>query len=108
MNKQNSQRSYFVLACPMYDDRLAVLCRNTGPQTGPALCESKKDAIRLKTKLANDPRGLANENAMAIIKTLFVYELNPGVMPVWQGGSLWAYLPNNLAHCVESQGFFSR
>lgn len=108
MNKQNNQGSYFVLACPRDDGRLAVLCRSTGSNQGPALCESKKDAVRLKTNLANDPRGLANENAMTIIKSLFIYELENGAKPVWQKDSLWAYLPNHLAKCVESQGFFSR
>ena len=108
MTKQNNQENYFVLASPRDDGRLAVLCRNSGPYLGPALCTSKKDAMRLKTKLANDPRGLANENAVAIIRSLYVYELHAGARPVWDTESLWAYIPVELARCVESQSFFAR
>ena len=64
--------------------------------------------MRLKTKLINDPRGLSNENAVAIIRSLYVYELGPDVKPVWQQDSQWAYLPVELAKCVESQAFFAR
>ena len=108
MTKQNNPENYFVLACPRDDGRLAILCRNTGLNQGPALCESKKDAVRLKTKLVNDPRGLSNENAVAIIRSLYVYELGHDVKPVWEQDSQWAYLPVELAKCVESQAFFAR
>ena len=37
--------------------------------------------------------GLANDNAMTIIKNLFVYEVSKGIEPVWEKGELWAYLP---------------
>ncbi len=105
MLKQNSNASYFVLACPRDDGSIAILCRSHGSNQGPAICDSKKDAVRLKTVLANDPRGLANDNAMTIIKNLFVYEVKKSIEPVWEKGTLWAYLPNSKAECVESQVF---
>ena len=105
MLQQNTNSSYFVLASPREDGSIAILCRSQGYNQGPAICNSKKDAMRLKTVLANDPRGLANDNAMAIISTLFVYEVNKSIEPVWEKGSLWAYLPAMKATCVESQLF---
>lgn len=105
MVKQNTKDTYFVLACPRNDGTVAILCRTHGAKPGPAICDSKKDAIRLKTMLANDPRGLANDNAMTIIKNLFVYEVNKEVLPVWEKGSLWGYLPTEKVTCLESQSF---
>jgi hypothetical protein len=92
----------YVLACPREDGTLAILCRTGGSSSGPATCNSKKNAMRLKTKLSNDPRGIANHRAMELIKNLFVYKLDASIEPIWEQGSLWAYLPQDRAKCVES------
>lgn len=105
-NSKDSTHPLFVLGCPRDDGTIAILCRSTGKMPGPAYCESKKDAIKLKTRLVNDPRGNENHRAMQIIKNLFVYKLSPRTEPVWENGLLWAYLPDNQAKCLESQSFW--
>lgn len=94
-----------MLACPRDDDTVAVLCRNTGLHPGPAFCDSKKSAMQLKTRLTNDPRGIANHRAMELIKSLLVYKVDASVEPLWDEESLWAYLPEDKARCAE--GAFS-
>ncbi|MBT6843908.1 MAG: hypothetical protein HOA17_08975 [Candidatus Melainabacteria bacterium] len=92
----------YVLACPRDDGTIAVLCRTNGTSPGPAMCNSKKNAIKLKTKLTNDPRGIANNRAMELIKSLYIYKIDASIEPIWNAGSLWAYLPQEKADCVES------
>lgn len=96
-----SKNSVYVLACPRDDGTVAVLCRNTGVNPGPAFCDSKKNAMKLKTRLANDPRGIANHRAMELIKSLLVYKVDASVEPIWDEESLWAYLPQEKAKCAE-------
>ncbi len=96
-----SKNSVYVLACPRDDGTVAVLCRNTGMNPGPAFCDSKKNAMQLKTRLANDPRGIANHRAMELIKSLLVYKVDASVEPIWDEKSLWAYLPQEKAKCTE-------
>lgn len=103
---QVTQDNRFVLGCAKGDGTIAILCRSTGAATGPAYCDSKKDAVKLKTRLVNDPRGSGNHRAMQIIKNLLVYKLNLGADPIWEEGLLWAYLPTNQLKCVESQSFW--
>jgi len=100
MTTMNNHQVY-VLACPREDGTIAVLCRSTGGNPGPAYCNSKKNAIQLKTRLSNDPRGIANHRAMELIKNLLVYKVDSVVEPIWEEGSLWAYLPQTRAKCVE-------
>ncbi len=99
------QDSLYVLGSPRDDGNIAVLCRSSGAKAGPALCTSKRDAVSLKTRLANDPRGMGNHRALEIIKSLYIYKIPAGLEPLWEPGLLWAYLPAERAHCVESQNF---
>jgi hypothetical protein len=103
MNSLRNSTENFVLACAKDDSTVAVLCRTEGYNLGPAVCSSKKDAVKLKTKLANDERAMINSCALAIIKTLLVYKVTKNHVPVWDGESLWAYLPDDSVKCVESQ-----
>ena len=105
--KRKQAQVLYVLGSPQQDSTVAVLCRGNGDNKGPAVCESKKDAIKLKTKLSSDPRGQANQNAMAIINNLLIYKISSEHPPVWEEGSLWAYLPSEFAKCLESQNFWS-
>ncbi len=98
----NPRNSTYVLACPRQDGTIAVLCRSSGPSAGPAFCDSKKNAIKLKTRLSSDPRGIANHRAMELIKSLYIYKIDSVIEPIWEEGSLWAYLPQAKAKCVES------
>lgn len=93
--------SVYVLACPRDDGTVAILCRNAGPDPGPAYCNSRKNAMKLKTRLTNDPRGIANHRAMELIKNLLIYKVDAAIEPVWEEGSLWAYLPQDRAKCIE-------
>lgn len=100
------KNAVYFLGYPRDDGTVAVLCRNSGSMAGPAYCESKKDAIKLKTRLVNDPRSLNNHRAMEIIKGLYVYKLYPEIEPAWEPGLLWAYLPTEKVKCVEFQNFW--
>jgi len=102
-SKKQKVKDVYVLACPRNDGTLAVLCRTVGDFVGPAACQSKKGAIQLKTKLANDPRGIGNHRALEMIQSLFVYKLPETIEPVWEPGALWAYVPESRATCVEKQ-----
>lgn len=104
---RDSKNQIYVLACARDDGTLAILCRSGGPSPGPAYCNSKKNAIQLKTKLSNDPRGIANHRALELIKSLYIYKIEAQVEPIWEEGSLWAYLPKDMAKCVEGPSGFS-
>jgi hypothetical protein len=106
MDPNNQRRQLYVLGCPREGGTVAVLCRSSGSVPGPAYCDSKKNAMRLKTKLSNDPRGIGNHRAMEIIKSLFVYRVDDDIEPAWEPGLLWAYLPESTVKCVESQSFW--
>lgn len=101
-----SQLAY-ILACPQEDGKIAVLCRSSGTNPGPAYCPTKTDALKLKTNLTSDPRGKNNHRAMEIIKSLLIYKLNIDNTKVeWEAGSLWGYLDQSEAACVESKTFW--
>ncbi len=102
MDLGTSKNTVFVLGCLRDDGNVAILCRSAGAQPGPAYCNSKKNAMRLKTKLSNDPRGIANHRSMELIKSLLVYKMDAAIEPIWEEGSLWAYLPQENLKCVES------
>ncbi len=101
MLQSNINNSVFILACPRDDGTVAILCRNSGPDPGPAYCNSRKNAMKLKTRLCNDPRGIANHRAMELIKNLYIYKVDASVEPIWEEGELWAYLPQEKAKCIE-------
>lgn len=101
MSNSGSKNQVYILACPRDDGTLSVLCRSTGANPGPAYCNTKKSAMMLKTRLTNDPRGIANHRALELIKNLLVYKIDASLEPVWEEGSLWAYLPQERAKCVE-------
>ncbi len=102
-NRYKDQDSVFVLACPRADGTIAILCRTSGSKPGPAICENKKEALSLKTRLANDPRGMGNHRALEIIKGLYIYKIPRELEPAWEPGLLWAYLPSEYSQCVEAQ-----
>jgi hypothetical protein len=101
MLDDSGKNAVFVLASARQDGTIAILCRSTGPNPGPAICSSKKAAIQLKTRLSNDPRGIANHRALELIKSLLVYKIDASIEPLWDEGSLWAYLPQDKAKCLE-------
>lgn len=102
----DSRHSY-ILGCPQEDGKIAVLCRSTGKEPGPACCDTKIDAMKLKTNLANDPRGRSNHRALEIIKSLLVYQIDLSTKIDWEAGALWGYLDESIAKCVESSGFWN-
>jgi len=102
---QKEQDSLYILGSPRNDGSIAVLCRTSGSKPGPATCNSKRDALSLKTRLANDPRGMGNHRALEIIKNLYIYKIPSSLEPVWEPGLLWAYLPADMVSCVEAQSF---
>ena len=93
----------YVLGCPMADGKVAVLCRSSGEAPGPALCQNKIDAMKLKTNLTNDPRSHKNHRALEIIRSLLIYKISEGAAIAWEAGALWGYLDHNLLQCVESK-----
>ncbi len=102
----NKEQDYiYILGCPRQDGTIAILCKTSGSNPGPAISHSKKEAVILKTRLANDPRGMGNHRALEIIKNLYIYKLAAPLQAAWEPGSLWAYLPATAAQCVESQAW---
>ena len=99
---QKEQDTVFVLGSPRDDGSIAILCRSSGSKPGPAISNSKKDALSLKTRLANDPRSMGNHRALEIIKNLLIYKISADLEPAWEPGLLWAYLPSNRAQCMEA------
>ena len=63
----------YVLGWPQPNGKVAVLCRSSGSNPGPAFCQTRKEALRLRTKLANDPRGKRNKKAQEAIRRLLIY-----------------------------------
>lgn len=100
--KKEQENVIFVLGSPRKDGNIAILCRSNGENIGPAYCPSKKDALNLKTRLLNDPRGMHNHRALEIIKNLYIYKIPFGLEPAYEAGQLWAYLPKEMAVCVEA------
>ncbi len=101
-SNQKEQDAVYILGSPRNDGTIAVLCRSSGSKPGPAVCESKRDAVSLKTRLANDPRGMGNHRALELIKNLYIYKIAANLQPAWEPGQLWAYLPTDRAQCVEA------
>jgi hypothetical protein len=96
---------FFVLGLPQATGKVAVLCRSRGNNPGPAYCWSKREAIQLRTRLANDKRGEDNPSARRIIQNLLVYKyLLKRPLP-WRQGDLWVYAETHALEPVEAMGF---
>lgn len=101
----DSKNGVFVLGAPQAEGIIAVLCRSSGLTPGPAFCQNKRDAMKLKTKLANDPRGQGNQRALEIINSLLIYEIPYDTELTWRDGDLWAYITEDQASCAERKWF---
>ena len=95
----------YVLGWPQPNGKVAILCRSGGSNPGPAFCQTKKEAMRLRTKLANDPRGKANKKAHEIIKKLLIYLYVSDVTVTWRPGDLWVYLDPKILELLEQPRF---
>lgn len=95
--------SYYVLGWPQPSGKVAVLCRSRGNNPGPAYCWTKREAIQLRTRLANDRRGEQNPNARRIIRNLLVYRYLSRHPMSWRPGDLWVYLDQNSLEALESR-----
>jgi len=95
----------FVLGWSQPNGKIAVLCRSGGVNRGPAFCQTRKEAIRLRTKLANDPRGKKNKKAQEIIKRLLIYMYVGDESIMWRPGDLWVYLDPRSLRLLEHTRF---
>ncbi|HEY9718975.1 MAG TPA: hypothetical protein V6C69_15990 [Trichormus sp.] len=97
-----NEDDYFVLGWPQPSGKVAVLCRSRGANAGPAYCWSKREAIHLRTRLANDRRGQQNPTAGRIIRQLFVYRYLLRQPLPWRQGDLWVYLDPHYLEAAEA------
>ncbi len=97
--------SVYVLGWPQPDGKVAILCRSGGTNSGPAFCQTRKEAIQLRTKLVNDPRGKQNKKAREIIKRLLIYMYMSDETILWQPGDLWVYLDPRKLLLLEQMKF---
>lgn len=95
---------YYVLGWAQPSGKVAVLCRSKGANGGPALCYTKREAIQLRTRLANDRRGEDNPTARRIIRQLLVYRYILRRPLDWRPGDLWVYLEPAYLEAVEALG----
>jgi hypothetical protein len=93
---------YFVLGWPQPSGKVAILCRSRGENPGPAYCWTKREAIHLRTRLANDRRGEENPTARRIIRQLLVYKYLSHMPLSWRQGELWVYLDSDYLEPVEA------
>jgi hypothetical protein len=100
-----NNESYFVLGWPQPSGKVAVLCRSRGDNAGPAYCWTKREAIQLRTRLANDKRGEQNPTARRIIRQLYVFRYLLHQPLSWRKGDLWVYLEPNYLEAVEAMQF---
>ncbi|MBI1858991.1 MAG: hypothetical protein HYR97_07785, partial [Candidatus Melainabacteria bacterium] len=90
---------------PQPNGQVAVLCRSSGANPGPAFCQTKKEAIRLRTRLANDPRGKLNRKSQEIIKRLLIYLYVRDETLNWRPGDLWVYMDHRSLELLEEPRF---
>ena len=95
----------YVLGWPQPNGKVAILCRSSGANTGPAFCLTKKEALLLRTKLANDPRGRSSKKAQEIIKRLLIYMYSGDEIIMWKPGDLWVYLDPKKLILLEQTKF---
>lgn len=96
--------TYFILGLPQASGKVAVLCRSRGNNPGPAYCWTKREAIQLRTRLANDRRGEDNPSAQRIIQQLLVYKYLLRKPLPWRTGDLWVYTDEDDLQPVEAMG----
>ncbi len=99
------EEAYYVLGWPQASGKVAVLCRSRGMNPGPAYCWSKREAIQLRTRLANDRRGEQNPAARRIIRQLLVYKYLMSHPLPWRPGDLWVYIDPGSLEPVEARDF---
>ena len=97
--------SSYVLGWPQPNGKVAILCRSGGTNPGPGFCQSRKEAVVLRTKLANDPRGKQNKKAREIIKRLLIYMYMGDETIMWRPGDLWVYLDPRKLVLLEQAKF---
>lgn len=97
------EEAYFVLGWPQPSGKIAVLCRSRGLNPGPAYCWTKREAIQLRTRLANDKRGEQNPFARKIIRQLLVYKYLLRRPLPWRPGDLWVYVEPHYLESVEAR-----
>ena len=95
---EESFNSYYVLGWEQPNSKIAILCRGSGP----VLCKTWKDSIKLRTGLLNDPRAMNNNNAQNIIKQLRIYRLPKGEPILWRPGDLWVYVDQRSLRRMEN------
>lgn len=93
---------YYVLGWQQPTGKVAVLCRSRGKNAGPALCWTRREAIHLRTRLANDGRSDQNPNARRIIQQLLVYKYLLRQPLEWRPGDLWIYLDPSFLEVAEA------
>lgn len=99
------EEGLFVLGWPQATGKVAVLCRSRGQNPGPAYCWTKREAMQLRTRLANDRRGESNPNARRIIKQLVVYKYMTRKPLSWRDGDLWVYAEPQLLEPAEAMAY---
>ena len=95
----------YVLGWPQPNGKIAILCRSSGSNPGPAFCQTRKEAVRLRTKLANDPRGKQNSKSRETIKRLLIYMYMGEETIMWRPGDLWVYLDPRSLQLLEHTKF---
>jgi hypothetical protein len=95
--------SYYVLGWSQPSGKVAILCRSRGTNPGPAYCWTKREAIQLRTRLANDKRGEDNPSARRIIRNLLVYKYLLHHPLSWRDGDLWVYTDPEFLEPVEAR-----
>lgn len=94
----------YVLGWQQPSGKIAILCRSRGSNPGPAYCWSKRDAIQLRTRLANDKRGEQNPSARRIVRQLLVYRYKVDRQPLpWRPGDLWVYAEPLMLEAMEAR-----
>jgi hypothetical protein len=97
-----NQDYYYVLGWEQPSGKVAILCRSRGNNPGPAYCWTKREAIQLRTRLANDRRGEQNPSARRIIRQLLVYRYLVHHPLLWRQGDLWVYADPSELEPVEA------
>ncbi len=87
---------YYVLGWQQPSGKVAILCRSRGDNAGPAYCWTKREAIHLRTRLANP-------TARRIIRQLLVYKYLSNQPLSWRQGDLWVYLEPDWLEAVEAR-----
>jgi hypothetical protein len=98
MSSKSEPSVYYVLGWEQPNSKVAILCRGS---SGPALCRTWKDTVKLRTNLLNDPRAKRNSQSSEIIRSLRIYRLSPQQPLIWKPGDLWVYVDARMLECVE-------